>query len=61
MRTIISIGIVDEEYLKKLKTFVIDKSFDELKKKYFSSKSDNFIIKQFKDELKQYELEKSTS
>jgi len=57
MRTIVSIGTVDEEYLKQLKTFVIDKSFDELKNIYFASKSQNFVTKQFKDELKQYQLE----
>lgn len=54
MRTIVSIGIVDEEYLKKLKIFIIDKSFDEFKNIYFSANNQNFAIKEFKDELKKY-------
>lgn len=61
IRTIISIGAVDEKNLTKLKTFIINKSFDELKKNYFSKNDHNFVTKSHKNSIKHYLSIESTS
>lgn len=62
VRTILSIGTIDKNNLKKLKTFLIDKSYDEMKNLYLSNNNNlNVVTKKQKDILKQYLSEESTS
>lgn len=62
IRTILSIGTIDKNNLKNLKTFFIDKSYDELKNTYLSNNNHhNFVTEAHKDALKKYLSEESTS